>query len=107
MNFFILRSLFVLTSGLSASDKSLVAAEEKACEWNQLNIDFNKCHLEVWQNEIESANIVMGSDKWNEILGKSKIKKWPGFGTNKKEHLGLQNHSDLVSFKNIKINELK
>ena len=43
MNFFILRSLFVLTSGLSASDKSLVAAEGKVGEWNQLNIDFHKC----------------------------------------------------------------
>jgi hypothetical protein len=81
-------------------------SQKKAGEWNQVRILLNKGHLQVWQNQVQTVDIKIGSEKWAEVLGKSKFAKWKGFGINKEGHLGLQDHGDLVSFKNIKIKVL-
>ena len=81
-------------------------SHKKAGEWNQVRIKLNKGQLQVWQNEVQTADILIGSDKWNELVGQSKFKSWKGFAKNKKGHLGLQDHGNLVSFKNIKIKAL-
>ncbi|WDE99218.1 DUF1080 domain-containing protein [Lentisphaera profundi] len=82
-------------------------SHKKAGEWNQVRIKLNKGQLQVWQNEVQTVDILIGSDKWNELVGKSKFKSWKGFAKTKKGHLGLQDHNDKVSFKNLKIKELK
>ena len=82
-------------------------SQKKAGEWNQVRILLNKGHLQVWQNAVLTVDIVIGSEKWNELKGKSKFKNWKGFGENKKGHIGLQDHNDVVFFKNLKIRELK
>jgi hypothetical protein len=82
-------------------------SHKKAGEWNQVRILLNKGQLQVWQNEIQTVDILIGSDKWNELLGKSKFKSWKGFAKNKKGHLGLQDHADVVWFKNLKVLEIK
>jgi hypothetical protein len=50
---------------------------------------------------------VKGSDDWNERLAASKFSKFPKFGVATKGHICLQDHGDLVSFRNIKIREVK
>lgn len=82
-------------------------SHKKAGEWNQVRILLNKGHLQVWQNGVQTVDIVMHSDEWKELVGKSKFKNWKGFGMNKKGHLGLQDHNDVVWFKNLKVLELK
>jgi hypothetical protein len=57
----------------------------------------------VWQNSFVTAEITIGSEKWNGLVAKSKFKKWEGFGENVEGHIGLQDHGDRVSFRNIKI----
>ncbi|MDD7986463.1 DUF1080 domain-containing protein [Lentisphaera marina] len=82
-------------------------SHKKAGEWNYVRILLNKGHLKVWQNEVQTVDIIIGSDKWNELVAQSKFKSWKGFAQNKKGHLGLQDHNDVVYFKNIKVLEFK
>ena len=49
----------------------------------------------------------MFDDNWKEMIANSKFKDMPDFGLAKKGHISLQDHSDPVWFRNIKIRELK
>jgi hypothetical protein len=40
------------------------------------------------------------------MVTNSKFKDWEGFGKYRTGHVGLQDHSDQVSFRNIKIKKL-
>jgi hypothetical protein len=62
--------------------------------------------LKVWQNNVKTADIIVGSDKWQQLIDKSKFKNWQGFALTEIGHIGLQDHSDPVAFKNIKIKAL-
>jgi hypothetical protein len=77
-----------------------------AGEWNQVKISFKDSHLKVWQNNILTAEVTIGSKKWKELLAASKFKNWKGFAEGKSGHIGLQDHGDRVSFKNLKIKKL-
>ena len=83
------------------------ASQKKAGEWNKLRILLDKRHLQVWQNEVKTIDIVIGSEKWNKALAGSKFKDWKGFAKNNKGHLGLQDHGNVVFYKNLKIREIK
>ena len=84
-----------------------VASHKPAGQWNHVHIKLLERHLQVWQNQIKTADIVIGSDTWNGKVAKSKFATWPGFGESFVGHIGLQDHGDQVSFKNIKVKEIK
>jgi hypothetical protein len=48
-----------------------------------------------------------GNDKWRELVATSKFKTSPGFGEVKEGRILLQDHGNVVSYKNIKIREIK
>ncbi|WP_082768755.1 3-keto-disaccharide hydrolase [Paraglaciecola hydrolytica] len=77
-----------------------------AGEWNQVRIRLQDNHLQIWQNEVITTSIVIGSSTWDKLIANSKFATWEGFGTGKQGHIGLQDHGDVVWFKNIKIKEL-
>lgn len=77
-----------------------------AGEWNQVRILLKNKHLQVWQNGIATADVVIGSEAWQRLLASSKFANWPGFGTLARGHIGLQDHGDPVCFKHIRIREL-
>lgn len=77
-----------------------------AGEWNQVRILLKNKHLQVWQNGIATADVVIGSEAWQRLLASSKFANWPGFGTLARGHIGLQDHGDPVCFKQIRIREL-
>lgn len=77
-----------------------------AGEWNDVRIVLNNKHLQVWQNGIATADVVLGSAEWQRLLASSKFANWPGFGSLEKGQIGLQDHGDPVCFKNIRIREL-
>jgi hypothetical protein len=62
--------------------------------------------LTIWQNEVQTAKVTIGSDEWKNLIAKSKFASWPGFAEATEGHIGLQDHGDKVWFKNIKIKEL-
>ena len=81
-------------------------SHKKAGEWNQVRILLKDKNLKVWQNGIVTAEVTIGSDKWKELVAASKFKSWPGFAAGEEGAIGLQDHGDVVSFKNLKIKEL-
>lgn len=85
---------------------SPVASHKKAGQWNSTKIRLENSALTVWQNEVQTAQVTIGSAEWNSLIAKSKFASWPGFAKATEGHLGLQDHGDQVWFKNIKIKEL-
>lgn len=99
-----------VASHLSGSIYDMIASpsesQRPAGLWNQVRILLENKHLKVWQNNIKTTDIVIGSEHWLSLLDKSKFRNWEGFALSNIGHIGLQDHGDKVSFKNIKIKTL-
>ena len=77
-----------------------------AGEWNTAEIILDQGHLVFKLNGTQVVETQMFNQKWDEMLANSKFKQWPGFGTFQKGRIGLQDHGDVVEFRNIMIMEL-
>lgn len=84
-----------------------VDATHPAGEWNTLRIRITPKKCEQWMNGTKYCEYVKGSDDWKQRVAASKFSAFPNFGVPTKGHICLQDHGDLVSFRNIKIRELK
>ncbi|HIF00375.1 MAG TPA: DUF1080 domain-containing protein, partial [Fuerstia sp.] len=82
-------------------------ATKPAGEWNTLRVLITPEKCVHWMNGKKYVEYVKGSDDWNERLAASKFSKFPKYGVATKGHICLQDHGDLVSFRNIKIREVK
>ncbi len=78
-----------------------------AGEWNQLYIRIAKSDCEVCVNGVRYFQFKLGDKKWNEAVAASKFAKFEGFGKAESGHICLQDHGNLVSFRNIKVRELE
>ena len=79
-----------------------------AGEWNAcvIKIDHQSNSGSVTLNGTVIAEFEVHGEKWDEMVANSKFKGWKGFGKYKTGHIGLQDHSDKVWYRNIKIKEL-
>jgi cytochrome c len=75
-------------------------------EWNQMRIKVNGPHVEHWMNGEKIVEYDLWSADWNERVAKSKHKDRPQFGTFKKGPICLQDHTDRIEFRNIKLRPL-
>ena len=79
-----------------------------AGEWNLCVLEIN--HVtnvgKVSMNGTEVITFPVHGEQWDEMIKKSKFDGWEGFGSYKTGHIGLQDHSDKVWYRNIKIKEL-
>lgn len=77
-------------------------------EWNEavITIDHNTNKGSSVLNGIEVATFPVGGDELITLLKGSKFETWDGFGAFKQGKIALQDHGDIVSFRNIKIKEL-
>lgn len=75
-------------------------------EWNQMRILVNGSHVEHWMNGEKVVEYELWSDDWNQRVANSKHKSRPKFGTVKKGPISLQDHTDRIEFRNIKIRPL-
>lgn len=77
-------------------------------EWNTFVITVNhktnsgNCVL----NGVEVTRFPVGGEELDALLKGSKFDGWDGFAQFKKGKIGLQDHADIVSYRNIKIKEL-
>ncbi len=77
-----------------------------AGEWNKVEIKCLNGKLDFFLNGENVVSTTMWDDNWRKLIAGSKFKDWPGFGTYKKGSISLQDHHNMVSYKNIKIKKL-
>mgnify|MGYP001376355424 FL=1 len=78
-----------------------------AGEWNHIKLIVDGSHVEHWMNGTKLLEYELWSDDWKQRVAQSKFKDMPLYGMNKIGHIALQDHGDIVSYKNIIITPLK
>ena len=88
----------------------LIAPREKTDNgedvWNRAKIVVNGNKVQHWLNGRLTVEYERGNTTWKELVAKSKFKDLDGFGEVEEGRILLQDHGNVVSFKNIKIREL-
>jgi len=79
---------------------------KRAGEWNAARIVVNGNHVEHWLNGKRIAQYELGSAEWAQKVAASKFNDWKGYGKFPRGRIGLQDHGDQVSFRNIRIRVL-
>ena len=82
------------------------ASQKPAGAWNLVVISHQNGHLKAWQNDVQTVDIDLRSKTFKQLVADSKFADWPGFAENPDGYIGLQDHGDVVSFKNLKIRVL-
>lgn len=75
-------------------------------EWNQIHIRITPEQCEINMNGVRYARFKKGSDDWDKRVAASKFSKFENFGKPTSGHIALQDHGNLVAFRNIKIRDL-
>jgi hypothetical protein len=75
-------------------------------QWNQTRLIVNGHHVEHWLNGEKVVEYELGSDDWQKRVQASKFKDQKNFGQEPKGHIDLQDHGDMIAFRNIKIRPL-
>jgi len=88
---------------LIASSKETVKPLD---EWNLAEVIVNKGKLDLLLNGTNVVSTTLWDDNWKKLVAGSKFKSMPDFGTFKKGRIALQDHGNLVSYRNIRIKKL-
>ena len=78
-----------------------------AGEWNLcvLKVNHKTNEGSVTLNGTVIVTFPVQGEKWDDMVNNSKFKGWEGFGKHHTGHIGLQDHGNKVSFRDIKIKE--
>lgn len=85
---------------------SLFTAVKPAGNWNKGKIVIKNGVVQHFINGKLVVEYTYGSDEWKDQVANSKFAKWPYATAHAKGKIALQDHGDMVSFKNIRIKEL-
>ena len=76
-------------------------------EWNQARIVVRGWKIEHWLNGTKVIAADLASPEGKAMIAGSKFKAWPKFATLSRGYIALQDHGDVVSYRSIKLRELK
>ena len=75
-------------------------------EWNEGRIIARGNHVEHWLNGVKVVEYEIDSPDWKARVQKSKFGKIPPYGTVKRGYIALQDHGNVVTYRNLKIKTL-
>ncbi len=75
-------------------------------QWNKARIVQQKGKVSFWLNDKLTFEREVDSPAFHELVSNSPITAYPDFGKYTSGRIALQNHTDSVSFRNIRIKEL-
>ncbi len=77
-------------------------------EWNTcvITIDHDTNAGSVVLNGEKIVEFPVHGEAWDAMVAKSKFADWEGFGNYTTGKIGLQDHGDIVAYRNIKVKEL-
>jgi azurin len=78
----------------------------KSGEWNHSRILQQNGALTFWLNDVLTVRIDLKSDVWKHLVAASSLSKYPEFGVAVSGHLALQDWTNGVAFRNIKLKDL-
>ena len=90
--------------GLHGAPRGIV---KSAGEWNSSRIVVVNNQVEHWLNGDKVVEYELGSADWLRRVANSKFSQWPAYGRASRGHIGIQDHGDRVSFRNLKVREIK
>jgi hypothetical protein len=76
-------------------------------EWNEGRIRVRGWHVEHWLNGHMVVDLDLATPEGRAAIAASKFKDWPKFASLARGYLALQDHGNVVSYRNIKVRELK
>jgi hypothetical protein len=89
--------------GLHPAPRGIV---HPAGEWNHVRLVVEGPNVTQWLNGQLIVGYALGSPDWLARVADSKFADWPDYGRESSGHIGLQDHGDPVSFRNIKLKRL-
>ncbi len=72
-------------------------------QWNKAEIRILNRKLDLFMNGVNVVSTTMGDAQWDKLVAGSKFKTMADFAKYTKGHIVLQDHGDLVWYRNIKI----
>jgi len=88
----------------------LIAPQGKALNpvgaFNRSRIVFKGWHGEHWLNGVKVLEFDLGTAEMEECLAQSKYRDIPGFADKRRGHIVLQDHTDAVWFRSLKLRRL-
>ena len=75
-------------------------------EWNRVEIIVDGAHVEHWQNGEKVVEFERWTPGWFEMIRNSKFECHNEFGNIRDGHIGLQDHGNVVKFRDIMIKRL-
>jgi hypothetical protein len=75
-------------------------------EWNESRLLVEDGMVRHWLNGVLTIEVQMWTDDWDELVAGSKFGSMAGFGKYRRGHIVLQDHGEVVAFRNIRIREL-
>ncbi len=79
-----------------------------AGEWNTcvITVNYEEQQGMVNLNGVDIVTFPLGNKEWDALVSQSKFAGWSGFGKFHTGKIGLQDHGDVVAYRNIRIKKL-